>query len=454
MVHDARLGSRGAEALRVLAELRDAIPAGQLRVHYQVQVGAHSGRPASVEALVRWQHPRRGLLAPGAFVPVAEPTEVIIDLTRWVLDEALRQCAAWLDDGFRVPVSVNLSARLLGHGPLLGEVLGRLREHGVPPELLTVEITETALVTHLEPAAVLLGALRGHGVRTSIDDFGTGQTSLALLADLPFDELKIDRGFVTAGRLDPRAEAVVTSVLQLGHGLGQQVVAEGIEDEATAHWLAELGCDLLQGYHHGRPGPAEDLVDLPRTRSAVESGPAVYVGHAPLLPAQQEEARLAALRRLGVLDTPAETAFDDLAALAAQVCGTSIALVSLVDSERQWFKAAVGCDMDATPRSQSFCAHALDRADVLEVPDACADPRFADNPLVTGPPHVRFYAWAPLRTDDGHVVGTLCVLDPQPRTLTEAQRTGLATLADTVAARLQQRARRPALDALPRTPPA
>jgi len=177
LVHDARLGSRGAEALRVLAELRDAIPAGQLRVHYQVQVGAHSGRPASVEALVRWQHPRRGLLAPGAFVPIAEPTEVIIDLTRWVLDEALRQCAAWLAEGLRVPVSVNLSARLLGHGPLLGEVLGRLQEHGVPPELLTVEITETALVTHLEPAAVLLDALRGHGVRTSIDDFGTRPAS-------------------------------------------------------------------------------------------------------------------------------------------------------------------------------------------------------------------------------------------------------------------------------------
>jgi len=246
----------------------------------------------------------------------------------------------------------------------------------------------------------------------------------------------------------------VTSVLQLGHGLGQQVVAEGIEDAATAHWLAELGCDLLQGYHFGRPQPAADLVDLPRTRSAVGADPAVYAGHAPVLPALPEEARLAALRRLGVLDTPAETAFDDLAALAAQVCGTSIALVSLVDSDRQWFKAAVGCDLAGTPRSQSFCAHALDRADVLEVPDARADHRFADNPLVTGPPHVRFYAGAPLLTDDGHVVGTLCVLDPQPRTLTEAQRTGLTTLADTVTARLQQRARRPALDAIPRIPPA
>ncbi len=264
-LYEDRLAVGGAEELQLLAELRDAIPAGQLRVHYQVQVAARTGRTASVEALVRWEHPRRGLLAPGMFLPVAEPTNVILDLTRWVLDESLRQCATWLAAGRRVPVSVNLSARLLTHPPVLEEITALLAVHAVPPELLTIEVTETALVAHATRAAEFLRALRDHGIRTSLDDFGTGQTSLAMLAGLPFDELKIDRGFVTDGRLDPRAEAVVASVLHLGHGLGQQVVAEGVEDEDTARWLAGLGCDLLQGYHHGRPCPAAALTELPRT---------------------------------------------------------------------------------------------------------------------------------------------------------------------------------------------
>ncbi len=145
--------------------------------------------------------------------------------------------------------------------------------------------------------------------------------------------------------------------------------------------------------------------------------------------------------------------FDDLAALAAQVCETSMALVSLVDRDRQWFKATVGCDLTETPRSQSFCAHALTRVDILEVPDARADPRFADNPLVTGPPHLGFYAGAPLRTEDGHTVGTLCVLDPVPRTLSDDQRSALLTLAATVTHRLQHHPDRPATTTNPPTPP-
>lgn len=160
---------------------------------------------------------------------------------------------------------------------------------------------------------------------------------------------------------------------------------------------------------------------------------------APVLTDAEEAERLAALRRYQILDTPPEAAFDDLTAIAAAICGTPIALVSLVDDERQWFKSAHGLPVSETPRSQAFCAHALTSRALLEVPDATADARFADNPLVTGDPHIRFYAGAPLVTADGQTLGTLCVIDTSVRTLDPGQRAGLEALARQVVAQLELR---------------
>jgi len=439
MVWSERQVEVAPSTLTLLSELRGAGLRGELRLHYQPLVDAVSGVVQGVEALVRWQHPSRGLLAPGVFVPMAERSEVIVELTDWVLGEALRQTQVWTAQGRRLPISVNLSARLLSDDSLVGRVARALEQYAVEPGLLTLEVTESAVMGSPAQAAAQLGALHALGVRVSLDDFGTGQTSLAMLGQLPVDELKVDRVFVR-GLGETRAEsAVVHVVVQLAHLLGLSVVAEGVEDAFAAQKLRDLGYDRLQGFHFSPPVPAERL--LPRH---ARSGPALprarRTARNPLPPVgPNEQARLEALHATAILDTPAESFYDDIVALASYVCGTPIALVSLVDEHRQWFKASVGLEVEQTPREQAFCAHTVARGQLLEVRDAAADLRFAANPLVVGAPGIRFYAGAPLLVGDGLAVGSLCVIDTEPRQLDPAQRDALERLARLVADRLEAR---------------
>jgi diguanylate cyclase (GGDEF)-like protein len=237
--------------LRLQAELRDGIDRGELVLHYQPLVDARTGRTRSFEALVRWNHPRRGLLTPAAFVPAAERSEVIVALTEWVLDDAIAQAAHWA-----LPVAVNLAAPVLARDSIVDVIAGLLERHRLPPGRLIVEVTESAVMTQPERCAGRLQRLRSLGVRVAMDDFGTGYTSLALLARLPLDELKLDRSFVE--RIDESASrAIVDAVARMAKGLGLTLVAEGVEDRRTAETLAAAGFDLLQGYHFGRPMPAD-----------------------------------------------------------------------------------------------------------------------------------------------------------------------------------------------------
>ncbi|OJF15847.1 Diguanylate cyclase [Couchioplanes caeruleus subsp. caeruleus] len=253
--------ARGTD-LRLMAELRAATTRGQLRLHYQPLIAAADGRPHGVEALVRWQHPDRGLLPPGVFLPDAERSDIIIDLTDWVLAEAIGQAATWRSAGTPMPVSVNISAAYLAQERAVATIAALLAVQQVPADLLTVEITESTMMTHPERAATRLGALRKLGARVSVDDFGTGYTSLALLPELPIDELKIDRSFVSRMVDSAPHAAIVRTVTDLAKSLGVTVVAEGIEDEPTADALRALGVDLLQGYHFARPQSPE-LLQLP-----------------------------------------------------------------------------------------------------------------------------------------------------------------------------------------------
>ncbi|WP_041939544.1 MULTISPECIES: putative bifunctional diguanylate cyclase/phosphodiesterase [Frankia] len=256
------------EEIALYAQLRTAITRGELVLYYQPLQSACSGGIVGAEALLRWHHPTRGLLAPGVFLPVAERSPLIADLTRWVLDEALRQCAAWADEGLRLPVSVNLSARMLVLDDLPQVVAGSLAAHGLASDVLTLEITESALVTQPTRAATMLSELRTQGVSLSLDDFGTGYSSMEILKTLPFDEVKIDRGFVTDARGSLPDAAIVRSVLDLGHRLGLRVVGEGIEDERTLAMMIDLGCDLLQGEAISVPLPAAKMSELLRSRAA------------------------------------------------------------------------------------------------------------------------------------------------------------------------------------------
>ncbi|WP_175648384.1 EAL domain-containing protein [Protofrankia sp. BMG5.30] len=254
-VWDAGMGGVRPWELALHAQLRAAITGGELVLHYQPLLSCQTGRIAGVEALLRWAHPSRGLLAPGAFLPMAERSTLIIDLTEWVLDEALRQCADWARAGEHIPVSVNLSARMLVRDnlpDLVSETLGR---HGLPADVLTLEITESALVTQPARAAAMLRELRTRGIKLSLDDFGTGYSSMEILKTLPFDEVKIDKGFVSDAHGSLPDAAIVRSVLELGHRLGLRVVGEGVEDDRAMRMLMELGCDLLQGDAISSPLP-------------------------------------------------------------------------------------------------------------------------------------------------------------------------------------------------------
>ncbi len=255
-------GSRRRLALS--AQLKGGIEAGQLFLVYQPKVELKTGRMTGVEALVRWNHPLLGVLPPDQFVPLAEKTGQIQALTFWVLGEALRQRAAWAAAGLELSVAVNLSARSLHDPELPARVTDLLAAHGTPPGALVLEITESCIMADPARAETVLALLRGLGVRLSIDDFGTGYSSLAYLSRLPVSEIKIDRSFVTGADAKQGScdEVIVRSTIDLGHNLGLEVVAEGVEGEPTLERLIAEGCDQAQGYLVARPIPPDAVAKL------------------------------------------------------------------------------------------------------------------------------------------------------------------------------------------------
>ncbi|WP_328465718.1 EAL domain-containing protein [Actinoplanes sp. NBC_00393] len=250
-----------SEDLNLQAELRAGLDNGELVVFFQPQVARHTHHIIGVEALVRWRHPRRGLLSPAAFMPAAEHSPIISDITDHVMQEAIRQGSVWSSAGVPLTVSVNVSARCLTDDALPDRIAQHLLRWDLPAQLLTVEITETAVVAQPQQASRLLHAVRDCGARVSIDDFGTGHTSLALLAGLPVDELKLDRQFIAA-LAQPKVAAIVATVANLAARLGIDSVAEGVEDEHASRLLDELGFTVQQGYWHARPQPAEAITAM------------------------------------------------------------------------------------------------------------------------------------------------------------------------------------------------
>jgi diguanylate cyclase (GGDEF)-like protein len=256
------------QRLGLIAELRRAITGGDLVLHYQPKVDVPTGRVIGFEALVRWMHPVRGLVAPSDFIPVAESTGLILPLTQWVVDRALAQLAEWSPTHPDLCIAVNISARNL-RDDLPGWILNRLAAHRVKATRLVLEITETSFATDPVRATGLLEELDAAGVRVSLDDFGQGYTSLGSLGHLPVSELKIDRGFVVAMQQNPEDRAIVASVIELGHQLGLIVVAEGVETEEVCADLRLLGCDTMQGYLFSPPVPADEVLALLATTHAM-----------------------------------------------------------------------------------------------------------------------------------------------------------------------------------------
>jgi len=259
-----------ADALRRLeleTDLRRAIDAEQFVLHYQPIVRLADQRPVGLEALVRWQHPRRGMVPPDAFIPLAEETGLIVPLGRWVLGESARQLARLRSEcptQWPLRMSVNVAARHLLEPGLVDDVEAVLREAGLPADALVLELTEHALIQRSEATLARLHELRDLGVHLALDDFGTGYSSLAYLRDLPFDRVKIDRSFIRDVERQPAQAALVQAIVSLGQALGLKTVGEGVETAAQARQLARLGCDLVQGYHFARPVDAASIGPLLR----------------------------------------------------------------------------------------------------------------------------------------------------------------------------------------------
>ena len=265
------LDQQSLRRLQLGTELEHAMADGDISVVFQPIIDARTSDIVSVETLVRWAHPRYGAIAPDEFIHLAEQIGRIGPLTDHVLDLALARCRRWLDQDIALSVAVNLSARCLTEPDLVDRVRRSLRRHGVPGELLTLELTEGSVVDDSVRSSTVLADLHALGLRLSMDDFGTGYSSLSQLRQLPIDELKIDKSFVLGMSTSQNESFIARSIVELAHNLGLRVVAEGVEDEVTRDMLAQMGCDKLQGFLVSRPLPEDRLEGWLLARTGVRA---------------------------------------------------------------------------------------------------------------------------------------------------------------------------------------
>ncbi|HEV7205344.1 MAG TPA: bifunctional diguanylate cyclase/phosphodiesterase [Jatrophihabitans sp.] len=267
------LDDHSVRRITLAAELRNAIAERQFLLHYQPQVDLATYRVIGAEALARWNHPTRGLLAPGEFIDLVDRSGLTQRFAHTVLEQAIEQAAAWYADGLTVPVSVNLSARNLLDLELADEIAELLARFGLPADRLVVELTETTMITDAEAVETVLGQLRRIGVQLSVDDFGTGYSSLAFLQRIAVNEIKIDKSFVIAMTRAESDAAIVRATIELAHGLGIRVVAEGVETQTHVDALQAFGCDVAQGWHFGRPGSGTLIAEAVRRQAARATRP-------------------------------------------------------------------------------------------------------------------------------------------------------------------------------------
>ena len=287
--YDPTMAVDQREQAELLQDLRHAVERNQLQLYYQPKIDAKSLQITAAEALLRWQHPKRGTIGPAVFVPLAEKHGLIVAIGRWVIEEACRQAAQWRSLSLRMRVAVNISGHQLRQDDLVEHIESALRQHAIPPGRLTCEITETVAMEDTAHTRHAFERLRRAGLHVSIDDFGTGHSSLSTLRRLPVAELKIDRAFVTDLDHSDRARSIVQAIVQMAHTLGLHVVAEGVETATQRDALVALGCDELQGYLFAKPMTATSLAlwadgDGAQDGAAAMFRPSLFdpTAHAPL----------------------------------------------------------------------------------------------------------------------------------------------------------------------------
>jgi diguanylate cyclase (GGDEF)-like protein len=264
LFYSEEMDQRAKDHLRLETELRAALAGGQLELHYQPKVSLRSGRIVGAEALIRWRHPERGMVSPNEFIPLAEETGLIFEIGGWVLEEACRQIRAWKDDGLAMPpVAVNLSARQFDRR-LPARIQDVLDRHGVMPEQIMLEITESLLVGGTDNVIAIMNELVAMGLALALDDFGTGYSSLAYLKKFPISTLKIDRSFVVGLPDEENDCAIARAIVTMAQQLRQEIVAEGVETAEQMAFLRDLGCDQLQGYLFSAAVTASDFARMQR----------------------------------------------------------------------------------------------------------------------------------------------------------------------------------------------
>jgi diguanylate cyclase (GGDEF)-like protein len=260
------LNKSAFQALAMESGIRKAIRQLEFLLHYQPEVETVSGAVNSVEALIRWRHPDLGLLGPDQFISVAEHRGLIVPIGRWVINEVIRQARAWSDQGTRTPIAVNLSAIQFKQKDLVEDIAARLKEHGVPGDMLELELTESLFMEDVNAMSRTLGRLKDLGISLAVDDFGTGYSSLSYLRRFPVDKIKIDRSFIRDVPGDADDVAIALAIIGLAASLGIQVVAEGVETEVQRAFLEHHHCENIQGFLVARPMPPEDMLEWLKRR--------------------------------------------------------------------------------------------------------------------------------------------------------------------------------------------
>lgn len=259
-IYSSDLDRHNPHRLTMMGELRQAIENDELMVYYQPKVDLKTSRICGAEALVRWQHPEHGFMPPDEFIPMAERTGLIKPLSIWVMNQALSQAEQWHRQKLKINIAINLSPTTLLDPEFPNMIIGILSSYDVPPEYVTLEVTEGSMIKNPELAMEILHRLSEMNIKISIDDFGTGYSSMAYLKDLPVSEIKIDKSFVLDMLSNERDAVIVKSIIDIGHNLGLYVTAEGVEDKQTGLRLKELGCDILQGYYFSKPCPNDQFM--------------------------------------------------------------------------------------------------------------------------------------------------------------------------------------------------
>jgi EAL domain-containing protein (putative c-di-GMP-specific phosphodiesterase class I) len=272
VVYDDVMGARALERISLDAELRRAVAGDGLQLLYQPKFGVASGVPVGAEALLRWSHPRLGAISPARFIPLAEETGLILDISAWVIRSACRQVRDWRRIGLDVPVAINLSSKDFLHGDPARLVAREIAATAIDPNSIEIEVTESVLVTDFARVSAGLAALKELGCRIALDDFGTGYSSLGYLQRLPLDRLKVDRTFVADVHRKAADGAIFGAILALAKSVGLAVVAEGVEEPEQLDWLRACGCDEAQGFLLARPMPAAELELLLASLEPVPAG--------------------------------------------------------------------------------------------------------------------------------------------------------------------------------------